>query len=135
LGAIEDLVPGEPQGSQAPQGYEVPFTHKTKAPQGLTVNEEDMASDRVGMITANVIAKGNDAAMMPDFQAALALQLADATTNPQLSFDQVKVFSNQHIQNPVNPAIGAKMNNRFNEKLDVPGLVNIVNAMSGYVNE
>lgn len=135
LGALEDLVDGEPQGAQAPQGYEVPFEHVTRAPQGVIVNETDLASDRVGMITANIIAKGNDAAMMPDFRAADALQLADAAANPQLSFDRVKVFSNQHVQNPVNPAIGPKMNNRFNEKLDVPGLVAIVNAMRSFRNE
>jgi hypothetical protein len=135
LGAIETLVDGEPQGGQAAQGYEVPFQHVTKAPQGLYINRKDMASDRVGMTTANVIAKGNDAAMMPDFRAADALLLAADPTNPQLSFDRVPVFSNQHVRNPVNPSIGLKMNNKFNENLDVNGLKNIVNAMSAYRNE
>lgn len=135
LGAIETLSDGEPQGSQSAQGYEVPFEHITKAPQGLTINETDMASDRVGMITANIIAKGNDAAMMPDFRAADALAAADAATNPQLSFDRVAAFSTQHVQNPVNPTVGPKYVNKFNEKLDVPGLVKIVNAMSAYRNE
>ncbi len=135
LGPIEDLVDGESQGAISPQGYEVPFEHRTKAPQALIVNRSDLASDRVGMTTANVIAKGNDAAMMPDFRAADALLLGNAATNPQLSFDRVAAFSTQHVQNPVNPTVGPKYVNKFNEKLDVPGLVKIVNAMSAYRNE
>jgi hypothetical protein len=135
LGPLEELSDGESQGSQAPQGYEVPFEHLTKGPQGVKVNETDLASDRVGMITANIIAKGNDAAMFPDFRVADALALGDAATNPQQSFDRIAAFSTLHVQNPVNPAVGAKMINKFNEKLDVPGLVKIVNAMSAYVNE
>lgn len=135
LGPLETLVDGEPQGSKAPQGYDVPFTHVTKAPQGLTVNRTDLASDRVGMITANVIAKGNDAAMMPDFRAADALAAGDAAVNPQLSFDEIAAFSTLHVQDPVNPTVGPKQVNKFNEKLDVNGLVTIVNAMSAYRNE
>ena len=131
LGPIEELVDGEPQSSVSPQGYEVPFDHATKGPQGLLVNETDLASDKIGMITANVIAKGNDAAMMPDFRAAAALVNGET----QLSFDRVPVFSNLHVQNPINPAIGPKYVNKFNEKLDVPGLGAIVNARSGYRNE
>lgn len=132
MGAIGTLVDGEPQGGQKAQGYDVPFEHETKAPQGLIVGQSDMASDRVGMVAANVIAHGNDAAMLPDFRAADALALAETT---QLSFDRVTVFSTQHVRNPLNPSYGAKMSNKFNEKLDVPGLVKIVNAMAGYRNE
>jgi hypothetical protein len=131
LGAIEDLVDGEPQGAQSPQGYDVPFEHKTKAPRALLVNRKDMASDKIGMVTANVIAKGNDAAMMPDFMAARALEDGEN----QLSFDRVAAFSNVHRQNPINTSVGPNYINRFNEKLDVPGLVKIVNGMAGFRNE
>lgn len=132
MGPLETMVDGEPQGGQKAQGYDVPFEHETKSPRGLIVNRSDMASDRVGMVAANVIAHGNDAAMIPDFRVADALALAETT---QLSFDRVLAFSTQHIQNPANPAIGPKYSNKFNEKLDVPGLVKIVNGMAGYRNE
>lgn len=132
LGDLEELVDGEPQSTKAPQGYDVPFKHITRAPQGLVVRRNDMASDRVGMITANVAAKGNDAGMFPDFLSAMALEAG--TT--QLSFDRKPVFSvNQHLGNPVGPATQTKYTNLYGEKLEVPGLVKIVNGMSGYRNE
>lgn len=132
LGDLEELVSGEPVNTKAPQGYDVPFKHITRAPQGLVIRQEDMASDRVGMITANVTAKGNDAGMFPDFLSAMALEAG--TT--QLSFDRKPVFSvNQHLGNPVGPSTQTKYTNLYGEKLEVPGLVKIVNGMSGYRNE
>ena len=131
LGPVEELVDGEPQSAKRAQGYDVPFEHKTRAPQALIVNRSDMASDRVGMVTANVIAKGNDAAMMPDFMAARALE--DGET--QLSFDRQPAFSSTHKQDPINTSVGPNYVNKFNENLDAPGLVKIVNAMRAYRNE
>ncbi len=46
LGPVEELVDGEPQGAQSPQGYDVPFEHVTRGPQGLIINRSDMVFSR-----------------------------------------------------------------------------------------
>lgn len=130
VGEIVELEDGESHPAQKPQGYMVDGVHKTRGPKAILVGQKDLASDKIGNITANVKAMGNDAGMMPDYMSALALQ--NGLT--QLSFDRKPVFAVDHPRDPINGK-GGPHPNLFNETFDVPGLIKITNAVRSYRGE
>lgn len=124
FGEIVTLVDGQTHPAKKPQGAMVDGKHETRGPVAVIVGKTDLASDRIGLVTANVKAMANDAKLMPDFLSARALELG--TT--QLSFDRRPVFDTAHPRNPITGA-GPNMVNIYNEAFDVPGIIKVTNGV------